>query len=290
MPEVDVGSVDSPAGDSLVTELATPAGPVRVHVWPSLDPAAARRPVLLATHGWTDSGEVFGPLAAALRFRWTVVAPDAPGHGGTPWPHADTFDVTTHAVGVTAVLDALPQVAGRRRRAVLLGHSMGAVTAARVAAARPVAVAHLVLEEPARTTPRRSPSQAGFRTWLRGLRGTDHAGRLAYVVDHHPDWPADERGPWVRSKAEVDVAHLEVPAVWGEPLMAVLADVTCPVLIIRGERARGAIVSMTAARRCAAACRGGAEVLALPAGHNPRREARGAFIAALASVLGRDEA
>src|SRR3954454_16530414 len=101
---------DAWADEPLLARVAGPAGPVGGRVWPALEPAAdvaagapgasgpkgsvrrARRrrgeagwPVLLAFHGCTDSGEVFGPLAQALGRGWTVVAPDAPGHGGTPW-------------------------------------------------------------------------------------------------------------------------------------------------------------------------------------------------------------
>jgi pimeloyl-ACP methyl ester carboxylesterase len=83
----------------------------------------------------------------------------------------------------------------------------------------------------------------------------------------------------------VDLSHLERPADWGEPLPALLSEVHCPVLIIRGEPARGGIVSRTGARRCAAACPGGAQVIALDAGHSPRREAPAEFYSALEQVL-----
>jgi lipase len=243
--------------------------------------------VLLACHGWTDSAEVFGPLATALRRRWTVVAPDAPGHGATPWIPGPQYRVPDHLTGAAAVLDALPQVNGRRAPVVAFGHSMGALTAARLAAARPEAVTRLVLEEPARTTPRRAPSTPAMRAWLRRLQRTDQAGRLQYLRREHPDWPDDEQEPWVRSKAETDAAHLEALVDWGESLVVLLSEVTCPVTLVRGEPGRGGLVSRTAAARCAAACTGGAEVVALAAGHNPRREVRASFVTALAAVLAR---
>lgn len=271
---------------SRTVRLRAPDGPVQVRVWPE-DVDRTGSPALLAFHGWTDSAEVFGPLTAALERRWTVVAPDAPAHGGTPLRDGP-YVIADHATSAIAVLDAIgvPRLAGRHHRsAVAYGHSMGALTAARLAAARPGLIRGLVLEEPARTTVRRTDSSQEMRAWMQALRSGDHAARVAWVRANHPDWPDVELEPWARSKAAVDLEHLERTADWGEPLPALLSDVRCPVLIIRGEPARGGIVSRTGARRCAAACPGGAQVLALDVGHSPRREAPEAVTAALEQVL-----
>jgi len=271
---------------SRTVRLRAPDGPVQIRVWPAeIDRPGA--PSLLAFHGWTDSSEVFAPLVTALERRWTVVAPDAPAHGGTPL-RAGTYVIADHATSAIAVLDALgqPRLAGREHRtAVAYGHSMGALTAARLAAARPDLIRGLILEDPARTTLRRADSSAQMRAWIRGLRSGDHASRVAWVRANHPDWPEAELEPWARSKAAVDLEHLDRTTDWGEPLPALLSEVRCPVLIIRGEPARGGIVSRAGARRCVAACPGGAQVLALDAGHSPRREAPEAVITAVQQVL-----
>jgi len=292
---LDDGVTDSPDDGEGAPPAATrvvsgPDGPVRVRVLPGVRaPRGARRPVLVAFHGWTDSGECFAPLAEALGRRWTVVAPDAPGHGGTPWPAAAEYVVADHLAGAVAVLDALPRLTGRRAPVVVLGHSMGALTAARVAAARRGVVRHLVLEDPARTTLRAARSAAAWHSWLSALQEEDDAARADSSRRTDPTWPEDERGPWARSKAEADLRHLEVPVDWGEPLMALLAEVACPVTLVRGRPDRGGIVSMTGARRCASVCAAGCDVVALDAGHNPRREARAPFVAVLGAVLGRYE-
>src|SRR3954470_5091178 len=301
------------ANEPLLARVAGPAGPVGVRVWPALEPAAdvaagapgasgpkgsaprpgARRgeagwPVLLAFHGWTDSGEVFGPLAQALGRRWTVVAPDAPGHGGTPWRGGRRYVMDDQVPAGVAVLDALPMMAGRRAPVVVLGHSMGAVPATGVAAARPRSVRHVLLEDPVGSTRRRVGRLERLRD-VAHLQALDEPERGRAARERHPAWPGDEICSWVRSKAEVDLAALRVPADWGALLPARLAGVRCPVTLVRGLPARSGIVSVVGARRVAAACRGGCEVVALDAGHSVRREAPAAFVATLAAVLARYE-
>lgn len=281
----------------LGVDLPTRAGDVHVRVWPGHGEGASGRPVLLALHGWTDSGAVFQPLHRALGGRWTVVAPDAPAHGRTAWPASEVFSVPEHAAGAERVVRALPGMTGatgsagvRPRPVVVLGHSMGALTAARVAAACPDVVAHLVLEDPARSFPRRTPSSPATLRWLTQFLSVP-AGeqRLVEAARRNPGWPQDELPPWVSSKEELDLGHLRVGSDWGEPIAALLSDVACPVTLVRGEPRLGGMVSAAAARRLAAACRAGAEVVVLDGGHNLRREARDPFIAVLASVLGRYE-
>ena len=88
--------------------------------------------------------------------------------------------------------------------------------------------------------------------------------------------------PFVPPTVLAPMEGLTTPA-----LRALLAKVSCPVLLVHGDPERGGIVPGSAAERCAAACRGGCDVLALPAGHNPRREARDAFVTAVAETLRR---
>jgi pimeloyl-ACP methyl ester carboxylesterase len=289
------GGVSNAPGPRLTVTLAPvrPAstdtvGPVQVHVWPGRA-AASRRPVLLCFHAWTDSGLAFGPLAAALGRRWTVIAPDAPGHGGTPWRPTARYQVADHVAGALEVLDRLPEVAGQRADVVILGHGMGALTASRLAAARIRVVRHLLLEEPARAALRRVPSAAATRARIVTLRGLQHDMLRAAASRQLSTWPEDEVDAWTDGVSALSLDALSAPLDWGEPLIALLADVECPATVVHGTLARGGMVSAAAARRCAAACRAGCEVVQLDAGHHPRRETREPFIAVLASVLGRYE-
>ena len=93
----DAGAVP---GAGLAVDLPVPGAGVRLHVWPALEPDAddgprvrrARRrrdetgrPVLLAFHGWTDSGEVFGRWprrSGGAGPYWRPTPPGTAGRGG----------------------------------------------------------------------------------------------------------------------------------------------------------------------------------------------------------------
>lgn len=107
------------------------------------DAAGGGLPVVLL-HGLTDSSAcwpaVLPRLVAAGR---RVVALDARGHGGRPVPD-EPFTIAALAADAAAELRALDL-----GPAVVVGHSMGGVTAQELAATAPDLVAALVLEDPA---------------------------------------------------------------------------------------------------------------------------------------------
>jgi len=62
-------------------------------------------PVVLL-HGYVQSGDMWGPLAAALARRHTVIVPDLRGLGRSSRP-ADGYDKKTQARDIRAVIEAL---------------------------------------------------------------------------------------------------------------------------------------------------------------------------------------
>ncbi|NVB80888.1 MAG: alpha/beta hydrolase [Kofleriaceae bacterium] len=108
----------------------------------------AKPPVVLL-HGLIGSGACWTPLARALEREFDVVMPDARGHGGSSAPeHGYRYDdLASDAVGLIRGLDLA--------RPVLLGHSMGGMTAA-VAASRGEGILRgLVLVDPTFLSPER---------------------------------------------------------------------------------------------------------------------------------------
>jgi N-formylmaleamate deformylase len=98
-------------------------------------------PVVLL-HGLTGNGACWTPLARALEGGFDVVMPDARGHGGSSAPHHG-YRYDDHASDVVGVIRGL-----EISRPVLLGHSMGGMTAAVVASRGEGGIRGLVLVDP----------------------------------------------------------------------------------------------------------------------------------------------
>lgn len=101
-------------------------------------------PVLVLLHGIGSNAASFAPLLPLLPDDWRVIAWNAPGYGtSTPleagWPVAADY-----ARALAGLYDALSL-----DRPLLVGHSLGALTAAAFAAEHPERVARLLLASPA---------------------------------------------------------------------------------------------------------------------------------------------
>jgi haloacetate dehalogenase len=88
---------------------------------------AGAGPAVVLLHGWPQTSYCWRKLVPALARGNTVVAPDLRGFGGSAKPAAG-YDKRTTARDIRALLDALGH-----RRAVVVGHDIGAQAAFRIA-------------------------------------------------------------------------------------------------------------------------------------------------------------
>lgn len=123
-------------------------------------------PAVVMLHGLMGSGATWTHLARALEGERDVVMPDARGHGNTSAPESGYRyeDLADDVVGLVRTLGL--------RRPVLLGHSMGGLTAA-VVASREIDLAALVLVDPTFLDPARQRE-----VWESDVAG-QHARMLA---------------------------------------------------------------------------------------------------------------
>lgn len=231
-------------------------------------------PGMLLLHGFSDSGACWDPVLPGLTALAGAVTLDARGHGSSGLPDEPT-GTAANAADAALVLDALG--AGPL---VVIGHSMGALAAAALAAARPDLVRALVLEDP--PGPHHTLAADGMPSWLAELQALDLPERIAKGRADNPAWPDAEFAPWAASKGEFDPRFYDLPYETGPSMVESLAKTACPTLLLYGEVARGGLLAPSDADDCADAAGGPfrAERVA-HAGHCVRRDAPAAFLAAV---------
>jgi pimeloyl-ACP methyl ester carboxylesterase len=242
-------------------------------------------PLLVLLHGLGATGDVWAGWAPLLARRWPGrwVAPDLPGHGGSPALADYTFDGL--AATVAGVIASGP---GSGPGAVVLGHSLGGVVALALAGDRfgvPVrAVIGLGIKvewteeelERAQAVAARPPAWFASRdeAAARYLRVSGLAGLLS---DHDPAVAAGLREQDGRWRLAADLAAFAVGA---PDMTGLIADSTAPVILARGERD-----PMNTDGQLA---RLGTRTVSLPGlGHNAHVEDPAAALALLESVMDR---
>ena len=100
------------------------------------------QPPLLLTHGFSDDGLCWTPVAEQLAADYDVIMLDARGHGRSAGPE-EGYGSVEHATDVAGVITALGLT-----RPVVLGHSMGAATAIALAGLYPELPSAILLEDP----------------------------------------------------------------------------------------------------------------------------------------------
>lgn len=138
-------------------------------------------PPIVLLHGLTGSGACWTPIARALEADFDVVMPDARGHGGSSAPdHGYRYDDLAR--------DVLGLIAGLALdRPIVIGHSMGGMTAA-VVAARGAALRGLVLIDPTFLEPdrQREVYASDVAAQHRRLLDRDRAEVIAELRARHP--------------------------------------------------------------------------------------------------------
>jgi len=107
------------------------------------------KPPVVLLHGLMTSGACWTPLARALEEDYDVVMPDARGHGNSCAPKQG-YSYDNLAADVLGLIEALGLGSP-----VLIGHSMGGMTASVIASQHPKQLKGVVLADPTFLTPQR---------------------------------------------------------------------------------------------------------------------------------------
>lgn len=219
-------------------------------------------PQLVLLHGITSSAAANWPSIAHWSQRgWRVIALDARGHGLSPrWQPQQLLRAGQQLVDdVVEVLEYLPTPAAGQNAAptagaseptptaglkpILIGHSMGAATAAVVAAQRPDLVSALVLEDPARYGTR-----SHSELLRRGQARANHVNRtladlpasLVALLENAgtPGQPsAQEALPSLWASQQLDQSLLGTGVVAPEvEFTQLMESISLPTLLLTGDR------------------------------------------------------
>lgn len=203
-------------------------------------------PQLVLLHGITSSAAANWPSIAHWSQRgWRVIALDARGHGLSPrWQPQQLLRAGQQLVDdVVEVLEYLQATPAAGLKPILIGHSMGAATAAVVAAQRPDLVSALVLEDPARYGTR-----SHSELLRRGQARANHVNRtladlpasLVALLENAgtPSQPsAQEALPSLWASQQLDQSLLGTGVVAPEvEFTQLMESISLPTLLLTGDR------------------------------------------------------
>ncbi len=230
------------------------------------------KPAIVLLHGITDNGLCWSRVAHDLEDSYDVIMTDARGHGGSDGV-ANGFSIDILADDTAAVIRDLGL-----HRPFVFGHSMGAITAAVLAARYPDLVRAIILEDPpiGDDLPRRADDREAQQAQVQRfaeLRALPRGERLARAFRENAGWPEDEIIPWSDSKVEFDVEVLNYRGTFRDVAWRdVFARIACPILLVTGDTELGAIVTPRSVEEVSAIWQDGQVVHVSGAGHSIHRD------------------
>jgi pimeloyl-ACP methyl ester carboxylesterase len=256
-----------------------PVNGVRLHFqdWGEADKSAP----LLMVHGVTMQSHAFDPVANLLHQRYHCIALDLRGHGDSERADPASYQYSVYAADVLALLDAL-----EIKKTHYLGTSLGGRVAMTIGASQPDRLASLVLNdispEPADAGIARILATFGgdkppfptveayvdqvvfaYRPWLRALPMETVAKTARWSLREVEGGFRPKFDPHVLGRVSVGERAIRAK----DMLWQGFRNVTCPMLLLRGEQSD--IVS-TAAVRLMQAARPQLQVVEIPGvGHVP---------------------
>lgn len=246
-----------------------------------------QKPPIILLHGLSDNALCWNRLPLVLEVEFDVIMMDARGHGSSGLDERGASPVV-QAQDVCTLIEAL-----QLQRPILIGHSMGATTAALAAAQLPKVVRGVVLEDPAWEEVsggdgnRREKKLADWRDWLTGLKQKSLEEIIAEGKRLNPLWDESEFFQWAKAKQQVRLEALDWILQPQPDWREIVRQIACPGLIITGEPALGAVLTPQVISQIERLWRKSKTVRIATAGHNVHREAYMNFLREIAAFFKR---
>ena len=240
-------------------------------------------PPLVLLHGVTRCWRDFSILLDDLATAYEVFAVDFRGHGKSSW-QAGAYTVSDYLSDITAFLRE-----EIRRPAVLFGHSLGALVSGVIASRNPELAAALILEDPPLSVLGSGIRETLFFPQFAGIKRlisegdvqSDLVRKLSEMAVRNPETGKEVRFDQLRSPqslhssaeclSQIDPAVLTplLEGRWMEriDMMKQFKEIRCPVLLLRGESCKGAMLTIAEANDLSAELNNCKLVEVLGAGH-----------------------
>jgi N-formylmaleamate deformylase len=245
------------------------------------------RPPVVLLHGICDSSHCWPRVTAALEPSYDVIALDARGHGQSAAPTTG-YNLEALADDVAGVISAL----GLKQPAVV-GHSLGAMTAAELAARHPELARCIVLEDPPWIYSDQAPEEwaaviDSFRSSAVAFRAMTSAQVAEQARRTNPRmvlWDKADVAGWVEANQRVSLLVMDDMRSHPHDWRSAVAHIACPALLLAGDPAKGGFCPPDVVREVRALNPTIVVVEIASAGHQLRREALGEYIDAVRSFL-----
>ena len=203
------------------------AGAVNIHY---LRTGGARAPLVLL-HGLTGNGGCWSPVARALEAQFDVVMPDARGHGRSDAP-LHGYSYQDHARDVVGLIRGLNLAAP-----ILLGHSMGGMTAAVVASEFAPLLSGLILADPTFLTLQRQREvrDSDVAEQHRRALSRSRSELAADLATRHPQRSSEVIERLADARLQTRMSAFDVLTPPNPDYRQLVGAITIPILIVIGD-------------------------------------------------------
>ncbi|MBN1876096.1 MAG: alpha/beta hydrolase [Anaerolineae bacterium] len=267
-------------------EATVKANDLTFHYWRT---GKGDKPALVLCHGFSDNGLCWTPVARALENDYDVLMVDARGHGLSDAPETG-YTTEDRVDDLAAFIKALAL-----DKPAVLGHSMGGATASFAAAKYPDLIGKVLLEDPGwwdEDNPHQTMNEEERMAFLEeqkanliAQKAKSRAALIAGCRANSPTWSDAELGPWAISKQQLSPNVLSVYGQARPPWREIARKIQCSALLITADVDKGGIVTPKMAQEAPEINPKIHVVHIEGAGHNVRREAFQAYMAAVKEFL-----
>lgn len=189
------------------------------------------KPAVVLLHGLTGSGACWSPLARALEADYDVVMPDARGHGESSTPlHGYRYE--DYAADVVGLIEGL-----ELKAPVLLGHSMGGMTATVVASQMGGTLQGVLLADPTFLSPKqqREVYESDAIEQQRQLLNAEREAVLAQARKRHPHRTTEIVELVTEARLKTRLPAFEVLTPPNPDFRRLISKIEMPMLLVIGD-------------------------------------------------------